>query len=130
MRCHLKNAIKDKVLQRNKEAVCPIPGQVRDDSMSIDLDPDVEEHQSDTSRAPEAEPEYSLAVLPVWRVEPGDSAKEVRQEVIEQDDVDHVSEQDPDIPFSRHGIKLVVLAHLDRNLTLDPFLDYGSLVFV
>lgn len=99
MRRELEDPIKDEVLQGAEECVCPVPRQVRDDAVRIGLDPEVEDEEGYTGDPSQGVPCDGAIILESWRAHERDAAEEVREKVVEQNDVDHVSEDDPGVPL-------------------------------
>ena len=97
MIAHLENSVKDEILHTREERISPIPSVVLDDSMGINLDPEVEQHE----RSP-ADPSKNMEDegMTGRELQQGKGEETVGEEVVEEDDIDEMTEHDPHLRTS------------------------------
>lgn len=120
-RCHLIHPIESKVLVDEKERIAPIPSEVFDDAMCVELDKHIEDKEYYTCRPAQRKEQPSLW----WTIEAGNSEEAVRDEVTHQDQVYYTPEDEPCVVLERRFIELVVLRNLGLHLALDELVQGG-----
>ena len=120
MRSQLKDAVESKFLLNEVEEVTPVPSIVLDNTMSIQLDPQVEANQCDAN-SPTGE--ANEETLTVRLVSADDGEQAVRDEVAHENQVDDAAEGEPSVVFDGSLFKLVILRDLGLEFLLEQVVE-------
>ncbi|KAH9834296.1 hypothetical protein Tdes44962_MAKER01953 [Teratosphaeria destructans] len=116
VRGQLEDAVERQLLVDQEEEVSPVPGEVFDDAMGVQLHPQVEEDQQPAADPPS---DGHGELLGRWCATTGDGEQDVGSEIAHENEVHHPPEQQPCVELQRRILKLVVLGNLGFHLFLE-----------